>query len=324
MVENNDMGATSGGFGQRFIACGTGLIEQISLKTGNNFNSPTVALQLKDPNCTVVWTVANLAVGPNQIVTIDLADGSGASRNVINGQLYTFVLLFSGGSGNQLIRASDANPYPGGAAVGSGNCGTFANFDLWFRVSIGQNLPPLPIELTDFHANIFEKTKGVDLSFSTASQSTASHFTIQNSTDGTDFYDIGTVPSHGTTTEPHSYEFTHESPAPGDNYYRLKMVDLDGSFEFSKVVQIYIGGEQGFRIVPNPVGDEVRVVFDEPMDHMAALRILRADGQIAHKEAIPAEAGEWTVQSMGLVPGIYWLELVDGQGKVFHQKFTRL
>lgn len=63
----------------------------------------------------------------------------------------------------------------------------------------------LPVELSGFTAvkSTFSGHE-VDLTWHTASESNASHFTIEHSTNGTDFREIGSLPAHGTTTEPHS------------------------------------------------------------------------------------------------------------------------
>src|SRR6185437_13532998 len=84
----------------------------------------------------------------------------------------------------------------------------------------------LPIDLLNFSCQ--PSTKGLELTWSTASETNNKIFTIERSKDGVTFQPIATVPGAGNSTTTHNYTYTDESPFNGINYYRLSQTDFDG------------------------------------------------------------------------------------------------
>ncbi len=119
-------------------------------------------------------------------------------------------------------------------------------------------LNPLPLKLLEFKAS--KKSSAVQLDWQTADEQNSDKFTIEHSTDGREFIAIGEVDAKGnSSTAANNYGFLHKDPAPGSNYYRLKMMDKDGTFEYSSVQKIYEGTEQAVTLFPNPAGKAVTV-----------------------------------------------------------------
>jgi len=94
----------------------------------------------------------------------------------------------------------------------------------------------LPIELQEFNGK--ETAQGNELSWTTASETNNSHFIIERSQNGIDFSGIGTVQGNGTSQLQHKYSFNDNNPFSGNNYYRLKQVNFDGAFTFSKTIRV--------------------------------------------------------------------------------------
>ncbi len=92
----------------------------------------------------------------------------------------------------------------------------------------------LPVELLYFYVE--KATNGALLSWETATEINNDYFDVEWSTDGINFESIGQVQGAGTTTEVQSYEFLHDNPVNGNNYYRLKQMDFDEVFEYSNIV----------------------------------------------------------------------------------------
>jgi predicted GH43/DUF377 family glycosyl hydrolase len=95
---------------------------------------------------------------------------------------------------------------------------------------------PVPVEFISFTAS--SNGKEVILNWSTATEVNNYGFEVQRSTDHTDFFTVGFVNGFGTTTEQQNYSFTDKNLSNGKNYYRLKQVDYDGSFEYSNVIEV--------------------------------------------------------------------------------------
>ncbi len=114
----------------------------------------------------------------------------------------------------------------------------------------------LPISLKDFVAT--SETDKVILNWSTASELNTANFIIQASADGSSFTSIGTENAIGSGRN--SYQFTDNNPTNGLNYYRLKSVDKDGNFSFSKIVKVEFSiSNAQLSIYPNPVANILKL-----------------------------------------------------------------
>ena len=110
----------------------------------------------------------------------------------------------------------------------------------------------LPVKLTSFTAAYSHDA--VNLEWKTAQEINASQFVIERSNDGNNFVEIGNVAAKGNTSLASSYNFTdhlNESNTP-KLFYRLKMIDKDGTYEYSSVVAVNIKTKALFTISPNP------------------------------------------------------------------------
>lgn len=114
----------------------------------------------------------------------------------------------------------------------------------------------LPVNLTSLNA--LSETKQNILTFTTASEINNVGFDIERSSDGIDFQKIGWVEGNGSTTEEKQYTFTDSRPLLGMNYYRLRQVDYDGRFEYSKIVSIMMKSDDVI-IFPNPAPDIIQI-----------------------------------------------------------------
>lgn len=110
----------------------------------------------------------------------------------------------------------------------------------------------LPVELLSFQARLNEQNQ-VRLTWETRSEINSDYFIIERSKNGTDFEEIGQIDAAGESNETLQYQSLDPSPYKGQSYYRLRMVDLDASFEYSSIRTIFINGKYNDIIVyPNP------------------------------------------------------------------------
>lgn len=179
---------------------------------------------------------------------------------------------------------------------------------------------PLPVELVKFEGKI--RKYQTSLHWQTASETNNALFQIQHSLNGKDFQTIGEVEGMGTTNEETNYEFLHENPANGINYYRLKQVDFDGSFSYSEVISIQMDSDenrQSLVFFPNPVQKELNLVnhSDEPLE----VTILNSSGQEIFDVKME-ESTEMIHSVDNLSPGIYWIRTVQNEA-VMMAKFMK-
>ncbi len=126
------------------------------------------------------------------------------------------------------------------------------------RVSDSWSQAPLPVELASFNAEFVDNS--VQLNWQTATEVNNAGFKVerQNSAPGTqnsDWEVLTFIPGQGTKNSPTSYSFTDNDLPNTDNVsYRLKQIDIDGNYDYSKVVEVDLSAITG-------VEDEKRYTF---------------------------------------------------------------
>jgi len=113
----------------------------------------------------------------------------------------------------------------------------------------------LPVTLSSFSANA-EKTS-VEVKWTTASEIDHSHFEIERSSDSHPFQTTASIEPKGSTSSTASYTWRDLSPDPGMNYYRLKIVDLNGRYTYSSTVPVKVDYVKDIVLVQNPVSDRL-------------------------------------------------------------------
>lgn len=109
---------------------------------------------------------------------------------------------------------------------------------------------PLPVDLISFVVE--ESANGVGLNWSTASQLNFSHFEVEHSINANEWSVLTEIQGEGTTNQLTTYAYTHSLPHNGKNYYRLRMVDLDATFEYSHIESVQVNAKNTFAVSPNP------------------------------------------------------------------------
>jgi hypothetical protein len=185
----------------------------------------------------------------------------------------------------------------------------------------------LPLSLLDFSAAL--SGKDVVLKWTTTKEINTSFFEIQSSKNADNFEKIGTVKAATSSNQKITYQFVdaHASaPATGKIFYRLKMVDRDGKYSYSKIAFVGIPLEESsFSVFPNAVRDNLFVSFKFQSLTKAELRIIDQAGRQVYKQQLnPARAGsQVNINVSSLQAGTYYLELVTGEG-IKTSKFIKL
>jgi Secretion system C-terminal sorting domain len=170
---------------------------------------------------------------------------------------------------------------------------------------------PMPVNLLFFQTE--SQQTGVSLAWRTSEETNNSHFDVEHSTNAQSFEAIGRVGGQGNSDALNNYTFTHDSPRLGINYYRLKQVDFDGKFEYSRIESVYFDGSGSFRVYPNPTSD--RLTVELPKDtEVSKLELLDIVGRSLRQFNSREEV------SLRSVPvGQYWLRVQTTNGLVLKQ-----
>ncbi|MCF2488313.1 T9SS type A sorting domain-containing protein [Dyadobacter sp. CY347] len=114
--------------------------------------------------------------------------------------------------------------------------------------------PPLPVTLSAF--NVKKEGTVATLSWSTTSETNSDHFEVQHSGDGKKWEVLDIVAAQGESKSLVPYSYTHTNPL-ASNLYRLRMVDLDGTFAFSTIKSLKFDGDAQLSVYPNPTTDRI-------------------------------------------------------------------
>ncbi|QRR03172.1 T9SS type A sorting domain-containing protein [Dyadobacter sandarakinus] len=201
---------------------------------------------------------------------------------------------------------------------------TSNNISTWSPFTLGSTAAssPLPVRLTDFTARWTEGSVALDWRVSDAKG--FSHFEVERSLDAVQYDQVGRVAYDGQSV----FRFADYSPlAPswlaGQRYYRLKMIDKDGTFAYSKVRSVHVdGSENGLVAYPNPSHDVLHLSLHAADQDKVQATFIAMSGKAQTKKTIAIRQGKAVLDTSSLTPGVYLLSVqVDGYDKVL--KFVK-
>jgi hypothetical protein len=172
-------------------------------------------------------------------------------------------------------------------SIGRTNLISLSTGETNLTIDVGLGEPTVPIELYDFVGRWNDFRKMTELEWITDVEVNTSHFAIERTTDLSEpFKEIGKVDAAGNSsgTEYYDYEDTKVFES-GEYYYRLRMVDFDGSYSYSKLVVVEVEMEEreqevNVAVYPNPVIDELIVELNVEVPYEMEGGIYDAVGQL--------------------------------------------
>ncbi len=157
----------------------------------------------------------------------------------------------------------------------------------------------------------------VQVSWTTSMEENNSHFDIERSVDGSNWEMIGSENGVGFSTEEVSYTFTDYSPAQGTNIYRLKQVDFDGQYSYSKVMVVLVNNgmaEETIQLFPNPSKGVVNIKGIES----PKVTVFNTAGT-----ALYVSQNQTTLNLDFLQLGVYFLQIESQDGEVSRHRFLK-
>ena len=181
-------------------------------------------------------------------------------------------------------------------------------------VSVNPN-SPLPVELASFSAIL--KDKEVILNWSTATEVNNYGFDIERMMDGEDWNALGFVEGNGNSNSPKDYNFVDNTVSnAGTYYYRLKQIDNDGTYEYSKSISVDFDAPAKFDLeqnYPNPFNPSTTIRFNLPDNEFVSLKIFNTLGeevQTLFEGNLNAGTHTYNFNAEGLPSGLYIYRLL--------------
>jgi glucose/arabinose dehydrogenase len=213
------------------------------------------------------------SVNPSDVVIVKNNDPCGSNMNVVP----TLVPM------DFTTEAFGANGY-----VLQGTVSSFSTF--YFGPS---TMTTLPLNLITFKGSLRNNITLLD--WETANEINTSNFLVERSTDGRNFQQIGTVTATGNTSVNNKYSYADYDVTRQSSsvvYYRLKIVDNDGSYTYSDIVTITLPFiTSKVALFPNPAAHEVNVTITTAVDGKVKWQLIDNAGRIVNHSSIAAKKG---------------------------------
>lgn len=294
-------------------------IEQ-STPTGGGATNPDITNLIGDASADPVGTIESVlngrywdidvsAGGPPGVtnVALQISSGDRASDPADLG-----MTRFDGSDWGvlTLVSSTGSDPY-----VITASTSSFSEFSIY---SIDVIANPLPVALVDFEGTKVDRN--IKLTWSTMTEENADYFQIEHSLDGQSFESIGMLNAEGNSNELLDYQFMDENVAPGVHYYRLKMVDFDGTFEYSSTIQVAPDlSDLSVTMYPNPVAHVLQLEGVD-VNYVNQLVFYDLQGKI-HKTVTAVSSPE--IQVSDLSNGQYLIRLEMADGSVYEGKIVK-
>lgn len=194
--------------------------------------------------------------------------------------------------------------------------GTFGNTGTGFEYTgfVWSISSPLPVVLTQFKG--YQTENVIELFWQTTSEENNEYFQIEKASNAINFEAIGSVKGAKNSSEKLNYTFRDERPAEGTNYYRLKQVDFDGKYEYSKIIAVNYSKDGVFEIMPNPSEDYLML---KGIGKNAKIRISDLRGNTI--ETFENQTDELKITLKNYSTGVYFIQTIEPNGINQTKKF---
>jgi glucose/arabinose dehydrogenase len=214
-----------------------------------------------------------------------------------------------------LITPTYAEAHGANGYMLQGNISSFSSF--YFSSS---NII-LPLDIVTF-SGALQNNSTVLLKWKTENEINTSYFQVERSIDGNIFNDIGTISSNANNNNGNVFNYSFTDVDAGNQqslllYYRLKVVDMNGSFKYSNVITISLADITGkLTVSPNPVIGEVKVNISAPADGIILWKLIDNTSRVILQNSEHVRKGNgniFIINMNKLSRGSYYLS-ISGAG----------
>jgi hypothetical protein len=180
-----------------------------------------------------------------------------------------------------------------------------------FLVGVSMPVTTLVLPVTFSAFNAQAQGNAALLNWTTATENNSNYFDVQASKDGTSWNSIGEVKAAGNSAIPENYSFTDNTPATGNNYYRVVEVSMDNTEIYSSVRQLAFGQSTVLTYYPNPVKNLVTITTGATSPQSVTL--ISVNGRLLQQHDQFVSGGSIDLSSYAA--GIYFLAIRNTTGQ---------
>ncbi len=282
-------------------------------------NNGTIAPGLS-PGIITVTSSSSPVFNTNSNLEIELLDGSGPGTG--HDQLRTGSVTLNGNLTLTELGTIPAGTYTIISSTGT-LTGTFSSITQpgGYTVIYNSNSVVvtrsaiLPVKLVVFTA--ISQAAGIELKWQTAAEQNTKQYIVERSADGVAFVEIGTVSAAGNSNTARSYSFTDRQPFQNVGYYRLKSLDNDGVFEYSKIVEVSNkAAVTALSVYPNPVTDKLMITGLKQGEHHT-IQLIDANGRMVLRTK--TANAQLSIDMSTRMDGSYWVKIITAEEAVIYK-----
>lgn len=178
----------------------------------------------------------------------------------------------------------------------------------------------LPVSLLYLNGSLLGNNYA-KIAWATSQEINCSYFSVERSFDGHSFTAVDTVRGNGTTSSQHNYSIMEDlsNITTPLIYYRLKQVDADGGYSYSKIIALKVDGRAKMLAVsPNPYKNRFDANFSWNRDETAVLQLLDITGKslLVKKVSLKKGYNTVTINDVWLFAGFYIVQVVSAENKL--------
>jgi hypothetical protein len=178
----------------------------------------------------------------------------------------------------------------------------------------------LDVNLGNFTA-ARQRDETVLLNWVTFSENDNGYFIIEHSVDGKSFNSIEKISSKGNTPSGHNYSYVHANPVNGTNYYRLRMVDVNGRAEYSSIRRVLFGkNNYSITLFPNPAKNKATLMLDAKDGEQLSMKLVDVAGRIVKQQIVIVTNQQSELNLEGVPTGVYAVIAINRDGEQFKTK----
>ena len=215
-------------------------------------------------------------------------------------------------------RSTSSSSGTSGSLISDGAVTSFSPFTL----GSSTNVNPLPISLLNFNAKAI--ANNIEVKWATTSEINNDFFTLEKSTNGSEWSNIATIKGAGNSEVLTNYNFLDVNPVNGTQFYRLKQTDINGDFTYSNIAVVTFGQSQlnnTLSLFPVPANSVLNIQSSMDMSAGAVVNIYNAQGSLVM--TTNSSNNELSIDIQNLVSGIYFVEINTGS-EIVKSKFQKL